>query len=464
MTQTFRYGNKYLILLMLVTFGCAGAGNSSTASKNDIPAWAKTGKHPGYPQGMYWTGVGTGADIKTASDQARTEVAAQLKVQIKNSTTTIEQEFTREDRSFYSNAFNSTTQTLVDQTIQGIEIVESKQADGGYYVYAVLDRNQYLSSLEQELDDHGNRLKTLFQDAESLLDQGKVFPAIENFTDALELVPQVYPRQSFYNALADMKYTLPNNLTGPGLLSRVRTVLSNVQMTIASGADQSAAPGQPLPKSILVKVVLRREGGLVPIGGMPLRVIYESGELAKKTMTAYDGVASIDISAVAGSRAGQGAVIITPNLGRLPDIMAPQLKHLSLTVNYKVVGAAPAFSIVIKGQNGKRLNDVERDLSKAVIKAGFRVSETAPLRIEGAVKLGATREINMGGRPSYQTEAILSLIVVEVSSGVQKAALEVSKKTVNTSKSKAEAAAIGDVGGRVKRRQLTEMLGAALAK
>ena len=142
--------------------------------------------------------------------------------------------------------------------------------------------------------------------------------------------------------------------------------------------------------------------------------------------------------------------------------MAPQLKHLALTVSYTLSGEAPAFAVIIKDQNGKRLSNVEQDISNAVVKAGFRISDSAPLRIQGTANLGDTKEINMGGRSTYQSEATLSLSVIDVKSGVQKAALEVTKKTVNSSKTKAEKAAITDVGGSVKRRQLAEMLGDAL--
>ncbi|MCF7797934.1 MAG: LPP20 family lipoprotein, partial [Lentisphaeria bacterium] len=340
--------------ILLNITGCTGS-DKATSGNDAIPGWAKSGKHPAYPAGMYWTGVGSGPDLKTASDQARTEVASQLKVQIKNATKTVEEEYTGDDREFYSNAFNSTTETIVDETIQGIQVVESKPVGGTYYAYAVLDRNQYLSALADELRQYGDRLSGLHDDAQSLLDQGNIFPAIENFSDALALVPEVYPRQSFYNAIADMKYHLPDNLTGSAMLSELRTILSGVSLTIMSGEDQVAAPGQRLPDEIAVKISLVRNGKAIPIRGMPLRAVYKSGDLAAKPVTDDRGVAEFSVSAVPGDRSDAGAVIITPNLGRLPEIMAPQLKHLTATISYRVSGDVPAFAIIVRDRDGNRL-------------------------------------------------------------------------------------------------------------
>lgn len=455
----------FFVLLAVGLMGCAASsGGSPNLKADEVPAWAKSGIHPGYSQGMYWTGVGSGADLKTASDQARAEVAAQLKIQIKNSTETTESEYTGSDREYYASAFKSTTESIVDQTIQGIEIVESKPVKGTYYAYAVLDRNQYLGALEAELREYGDRLAGLYDDAEGLLDEGKVFPAIENFSDALELVPQVYPRQSFYNALAKVKYNLPNNLNGPGLISEVRKVLSAINLTIESGENQTAAPGQRLGKDVVAKVVLNRNGKFVAISGMPLRAVYESGDLVGKPSTDANGLASISVSAVPGNRADAGSVTISPNLGKMPDIMAPQLKHLSATVAYGIAGNVPSFAIIVQDANGNRVRAIEDDLAQAVIKAGFKVDASSKMKIEGKVKLDDVREINLGGRSNYQAEATLNLTVTDLSSGVQKASMSVSKKTVNTSKSKASDSALNDLGGSVKRRALTEMLGDALGE
>lgn len=456
-------GRHFLLVLTLGLLSCTGTGSGNPVVKgDDIPGWAKSGVHPGYVQSMYWTGVGSGADLKTASDQARTEVAAQLKVQIKNSTETIEQEYAGDDREFYASAFKSTTESIVDQTIQGIEIVESKQVKGTYYAYAVLDRNQYLSALAGELREYGDRLSKLVSAAENMLDEGKVFSAIENFSDALALVPEVYPRQSFYNALAQVKYNLPTNLTGPGLISELRTVLSGLRLTVVSGSDQTAAPGQRLGLPINAQVALTRKGKSIPVAGIPLRAIYESGDLAAKLVTDDKGDALIAISAVPGSRNDAGSVTILPNLGKMPDIMAPQLKHLSATVTYQVSGDVPAFSIVVKDATGKRQKSIEDDLAQAVIKAGFKVDPASNMRIDGQAKLDDVREINLGGRATYQAEATLDLVITDTNSGVQKASTSVSKKTVNTSKTKASDAALNELGSTIKRRAMTELLGDAL--
>ncbi|MBC8192737.1 MAG: LPP20 family lipoprotein [Candidatus Marinimicrobia bacterium] len=454
-----------LMFLANLLWSCAGAGGASQSSKSKkIPAWARNAEHPQYPKALYWTGIGSATDLTEAADEARAEVAAQIKVRIKSVTTSTESELLESDREFYQSAFESSVQALVDASVQGIEIIESKQVGNDFYAFAVLSKFTYLGGLERELQDYSDQLSTLYTDAEGMLDKGDIFPAIGNLVDALELAPQVYPRQNFYNALADVNFNLPQHLQGAALISQIRSVLSDVNLTLVSGGNQTAKPGQRLPEPVIVKCMISRTNGSVPIANMPIKAAYESGEVTAKTSTDERGLATIKTSAIPGERPDAGSLRIALNIGRMPEIMGPELRKLELVVNYRIAGEVAAFAVIVKTADGKRISRVEDYLEKTVLAAGFRIDPTSKLVIEGQILPTDIREIELGGVPTYQAEVSLRLAVVDKSTGSKKGSIEVSKKMVHKNKNTASEKARDQVGSMVKRRALAQMLADALTK
>lgn len=455
----------HLILLVILAnfiWSCAGGGSASQSSKT--PSWARNAVHPQYPKALFWTGIGSATDLTEAADEARAEVAAQIQVQIKSVTTSTESELMEEDRAFYKSAFESSVQALVDASIQGIEIVDSKQVGNDYYAFAVLNKSTYLGGLERELQDYTDQLSTLYSDAEQMLDKGDIFPAIGNLADAVELAPQVYPRQNFYNALAEFNFNLPQHLQGAALISHVRSVLSDVNLTLESGGNQTAKPGQRLPQPVVVKCRLSRPGGSVPIANLPIKATYESGETSAKVSTDERGLATIRLSAIPGERPDAGSARISVNIGRMPEIMGPELRKLEQVVNYKIAGEVAAFAVVVKSADGKRLSRVEDAIEKTVLAAGFRIDPASKMVLEGQVIDADTREIELGGVITYQAEVSLRLVVMDKSSGSNKGSIKVSKKMVHKNKNTASEKARDQVGNMVKRRALAQILADALTK
>jgi hypothetical protein len=280
----------------------------------------------------------------------------------------------------------------------------------------------------------------------------------------MELAPEVYPRQNFYNALADINFILPSNLQGAALLSHVRSVLSDVKLSLVSGGDQTAPPGTRLAKPVVVGVTLNRSGKSVPIADIPLRASYASGDAAGKANSDERGQASFAISAVPGERPTAGSVRIALNLGRMPEIMGPELRNLEQVVNYSIAGEVPGFAVIIKSTAGKRLPKVEAAVEETVMKAGFRIDPESRMVIRGSVATPVIRDIEVGGSPTFQAETTLRLEVFDVLTETNKGSLEVSKKTVNKDRTLASSKAMEQVGDAVKRKALTEMLADALSR
>jgi len=449
-------------MLIVSVCGTTAVAAPKKKKKNKLPTWAQTGEHSQYPAELFWVGLGNGPDLVSASDQARSQVSAQLRVQITSVVTATEEELIEEDRNYYSTSYTSTVESLVDESIQGIEIVETKSSGGSFYAFAVLNRSTYLGALRQELQDYADQLSALYRDAEKNLDTGEIFPAIENLSAAIDLAPEVYPRQNYHNALSEANFNLPQHLQGAALLSHVRTVLGTLKLTLVEGGDQTSPPGQRLGQPVVVGVTIDRKGKALPVAEMPLRASYASGDRAAKLVSDGSGQATFTLSAVPGERPDAGYARITPNLGRMPDIMGPMLKNLELVVNYSIVGKAAAFAVKIISSDGTRLPRVESAVEETVIKSGFRIDPQAPMVLKGVVTLAPMKEIEVGGSATYQAEARLRIEVMETSSGKNKGSMEVKKMTVSKNRDEANEQAVNKVGSAVKRKALTEMLADAL--
>jgi hypothetical protein len=180
--------------------------------------------------------------------------------------------------------------------------------------------------------------------------------------------------------------------------------------------------------------------------------------------TDEEGMASFPVSAVAGDRPGEGWVKIVPNLGRMPEIMGPELRTMEQMVTYSISGDVASFAVRILDENGKRLSKVEAAVEATVVKSGFQIDPKSNLMIQGTVAKPSIRKIEVGGSPTFQAEARLILEVYDRQEKRSKGSLEVSKKTVNKDEGKASRTVQEQVGKSVKRKALTEMLADALAQ
>ncbi len=149
-----------LLINLLILSGCANTEKQAS----DIPNWV-SGISKRYPDGLYLIGRGHGADIDTAKDRARADVAKSVEVQIQQTTSDV-QTFSQktigsETQSDASLNISRQIDTQTNKIIQGVTIAEIWQdPKGGFYALATLSRNQANTALSSEikLKDDATRL------------------------------------------------------------------------------------------------------------------------------------------------------------------------------------------------------------------------------------------------------------------------------------------------------------------
>mgnify|MGYP004311007561 CR=1 FL=1 len=104
-----------------------------------------------------------------------------------------------------------------------------------------LNKRKYLAGLRVEIDQLWSKIDRLVNDARGMVDDGKIFIALENYTDVQPFIPPFYVKKSFYDALSDSPYRINEFITVEGIISllggRVLVLKGPTNIIVTSKAD-----------------------------------------------------------------------------------------------------------------------------------------------------------------------------------------------------------------------------------
>jgi len=389
-------------LLILMLFTCSALAQ--------VPEWAKTNQHKKYPSSRFLLGVGLGKDKSAAVEAARADVARQIQVRIESELENVESEFRDGDRSYLKAEIVNRTKTVVTETIAGLEIAETQEIKGQYYVLAVLNREKYLSGLEVQMEEVLQRTGQLVSGARELVQAGKVFGALTNYLDAQGVIPEFYTKSALYTALSGRKYPNVEQFTGAGILAESRAVLSNITLQNLAGNDQQCRAGEVLPQPLRVQVVY--EGGTAPVGvaGFPLTVRYASGEQILRRETDAQGMLEFTAVATPTDNIGQmGAIRVGLELQKVPEHLRDIVSRAEVVFSYSILKVKLAFAVTVVDQNNARQSAIEEDLVRAINENGFSVDPQAPYLVAGQVIVLNQKEIPTPSGKQFLVETRLQL-------------------------------------------------------
>ena len=443
---------KKIFFFLLILSGVAFA---------KIPKWFNETELPDYPLDFYITGTGNGASYDDAVLKAQATIASQLRVTIKSELTSIETEINENDRVSYAQMIESTSNSVVDEKIEGIEIIKKEESEAVYYVFAVLSKEKFTAGLETELDNLRGQIVSLVSNARKLKPQGKIFAALENYTDAQEIIPVFYSKMAFYNAIAMVPYSLEKEITLGEINSEIRDILAGIQISLVSGDNQTGEPGKPLPEPVVFQVVYRQGTGgeSTPIPKMPLIVKYGDGNLIEKLTSDQSGKAVCYVTAYSGGTA-MGKIVASPNLYRLPTLYRKYLNKAECSARFNVSEETKIICAVdIRDDNGKTLASVERNLSRAVEQLGHVVNPESNILLKGVVVITSTKEIEGYGGKQFVVGSELSLAMINRTTKEEMASLVADGKGMDKVEKKAVEAAYNNV--KVGKKELAEMIAEA---
>ena len=273
--------NKYIIFLIFLT-----ACQSLFAAP---PRWF--GRDiPGYSTDRYYIGEGQGASFSDALSIAQNAVAAQLRVAIESQVKSYVSEVSDNDRTDIWESFETEINTTVSETVQGISVLKKEKVKKEFYVTVILNKRKYLAGLRVEIDQLWSKINRLINDARGMVDEGKIFIALENYTDVQPFVPPFYVKKSFYDALSDSPYRINEFITVEGIISEVRSLIKEIDLDVVAGDNQTGNTGSLLPDEIIIESIFKKKDLQIP--HLPLKIKYEDGSI-ERAITDDDGKAQI---------------------------------------------------------------------------------------------------------------------------------------------------------------------------
>ena len=429
----FNLISKYIVWFVLFISLAHGAGE---------PSWFKKGTLPQYSVDYNYVGVGEGTTFSDAQSAAQAAIAAQLEVTVAS---TIEMQTTAietENSSYFKDVFEQSTQSTISQTVKGIEIVKKQKSKGRYYVFAVLNKRRYINSLKVELDQLWSKISQYVVDARRFSGDGRIFPALENYMDVQEFIPNFYTKKAFYDAISPVPFIITKDITMGNVLTEMRGILSGVHISVESGNRQSALVGGPLPNPVVFFAYLKKRGNKIPIPNLPLVVKYEDGNIVERVSTSEDG--TIESYATANPTNSKGGKIFArTNLTNLPSVYRDYLKNAEAFSSYKITDSPPiSFTLRVTDEGGSRLDKVESTLTKNIEKLGYSVGEDAELTLDGKITIIDEKEVDGKSGRQFLVTAELDMFMVAKMNGEKVASFDaigkgLSKKNIKDANKKA---------------------------
>ena len=406
------------------------------------PTWFATGELPQYSIRYNFVGVGEGITFSAAQTAAQVAIAAQLEVTVASTIEMHTEAIETENSSYFRDTFKQSTESTINQSVKGIEVVKKQKSNGKYYVFAVLNKTRYMNSLKVELDQLWTKISSYVVDARSFSNEGRIFPALENYMDVQEFIPRFYTKKAFYDALSPIPFRTSQDITMGNVLTEMRDILSGVKIEVESGNKQSALIGGPLPNPLVFNVYLKQKQNKIPIPGMPLIIKYEDGKVVERVTTDEDGNIESYVTANPTGKKG-GKVFARPNLTGLPAFYKGYLKNAEASATYKITDSPPiAFTLTVVDEEGTRLNKVEDKLTKSIEKMGYSVGPDAELALDGNVTIIDEKEVDGKSGTQYLVTAELDMFMVVKMNGEKVASFDakgkgLSKKNIMDANKKA---------------------------
>ena len=363
----------------------------------------------GYSSSRYFVGEGEGNNFSEAIARAQEAVASQLRVAIESQVNSYVSEVSDNDRTELQESFSSQITTTVNETVQGIKVIKRERSKDKYYVSVGLNKAKYLAGLRVEIEQLWSKISRLIRDARDLVDDGKIFTALENYTDAQPFLPPFYVKKSFYDALADSPYRVNEFITVEGIISEVRKLIKGIDLDVTQGNNQIGNTGGLLSSEIVVESLFKKRGITIP--NLPLKVKYEDGSI-ERVSTDDNGQAEIWTTATCMS-GDRGKIEVGLDLFKLPKLYKKYFMSVSTTAKFKCTSdMSVAFDVFIEDEDGKRLPKVEQKITKSLEKIGYRVSNDAELALNGTVSIIEENEVQGKNGPVVQLKAELSLLLL----------------------------------------------------
>lgn len=362
---------------------------ASLAVAQPQPSWVTTGKHPKYPQDLYWVGIGQGMGARAldeAKSKAKAEIAKQFKVTVSSKTKLVQTEKIVGNSALMTSDLEDRIETQVDKMpLTGLEIAETfeSKVTGKAFALAVLNREEFTNTLKTELDAEIAKIREKIASGASLSEKGDIGSAVNAYMEALAIAEEVGPKVVFFNIVAK-GYALPEDVRPEFIESQVRDELSMISLKKVSGDNQKGRIGENLPAPLVVQALSKGQ----PIRGVP--ITFKAGDdIVETVITGEDGMARLEyVVQAVGIKGNKGRVTATIDLSRLSAALRSELRNITtLPFDFTIEGIG-SFACDVEMSDNDITDSQNAMLAKMMVQAleknGVTVKRNAPIVARGA--------------------------------------------------------------------------------
>jgi hypothetical protein len=373
-TNNFQFNlkHKYVVIGILV---------SLTLLIADIPEWAISGEHKKYSSAQYFLGVGSAPEREQAVERARANLIKQINVKIESEFTTEEREVLKNEEIESSSKTIARTKSIVDATVSGIEIAEVEQHKDNFYVLVILHKDNYFQTLKNEIDKIVMDSRQLIENARKNRSEGRIFNALDNYQKAQQLISDYIPKNNLLVSLSGRGYKQDQLMSETAIENEMSNIISNIDLKLLSGANQTAVSGQYLPRTINARVIYKLDTVVTGVDNYPVIVKYADGEIISEKRSNNEGIVNFRIKAIStGMTAHQGTVILMLDPQLLPAKMQDLLNRSKVEVNYKI--ETPDLEFALELENNPNYQHIWNKVENIITSSGYNINDKASLKIQ----------------------------------------------------------------------------------
>lgn len=393
------------------------------------PKWFRNSAKSGYSLNQYFVGYGVGNSYEEATNLAKSDIAGQLETSISSQVSIKENESINGATSSFTREASSEINSLVKQTIQGVQIGRRAKRRGKYYILATLNKKSFALSLKDEISQAISETNKQLNAAKKFESQRDIQQAIQHYDDAIQSLTKIEKKISIYNMIGKRKYSPTPSSSSQKVHTQITELLNRVSVTIQEGDKQTVKLGQELQP-----IVFQARVDDQPLQGIPITVRYSDRSKVNDGYTDESG--SFSSTAVAIPFKNNENFITAEII--LDSIPAHWNKALisSSAKSYYIIEENDIRKINIMFTEPDLNGDIKKSLQDQIENMGITLSDSAPVRLEASLQEEDSKEIEgiFGNKYIVTSKWVLTL---KTSNNVTLGNMESLGKGVHKNKTKA---------------------------
>jgi len=278
---------------------------SSPVQGQEKPEWARHLPNlPSRPE--HYQGIGIvsgsgdeGADWQKASDGARADIAAQIRVRIISTMTSKVEESSQDGKRSLNEVFQSVTQQIAEGTLEGLQIQRwYDRKNNVYYAYAAMSKRDVESKFNESLHNAVSSASQYYFAGQRAIMSDNPYLALTRYFEALKItvIAESYLNTSIRGDIDSSGSEKP---LIPFLQNELCQLVGRIRFVVASGNDQEGEKGRMLLRPFVGRIVYGEAS--IPMKDALLAAAFVSpaeGKLSPELRSDEHGVFKVEVNEI----------------------------------------------------------------------------------------------------------------------------------------------------------------------